>query len=72
MSSISTITHDAETGCRIGRCGDWYVRVRRGGVSFDLSLSLDRWEDTFGGMMLDQAARLLGMPQGDLYEWGRG
>jgi hypothetical protein len=72
VSPISTITHDVETGCRIGRYGDWYVRVRRGGVSFDLSLSLDRREDTFGALTLDQAARMLGMARGDLYEWGRG
>lgn len=72
MSQISTISRDEETGCRIGRCGDWYVRVRRGGSAYDLSLSLERWEEMLTGMTLDQAARMLGLPQGELYDWGRG
>lgn len=65
---ISTIGRD-EHGQRVGRCGDWYVRARRG--SYDLALTLDNWEGVFSGLTIDQAARLLGLPQGDLHEWGR-
>jgi len=76
VNVLLTIGRDDMTDCRVGRCGDWYVRVRRGGASFDLALPpFDGWDDAkaeFTGLTLDQTARLLGVPQGDLYEWGRG
>lgn len=76
MTEISTIDRDALTGQKVGRCGHWYVRARSGGSSFDLALPpFKSWEESeveFTGLSLDQTARLLGLPQGDLYEWGRG
>jgi hypothetical protein len=76
MTTISTIDRDDMTGYRVGRCGDWYVRARRDGGSFDLALPpFESWEDAkaeFIGLTLDQTARLLGVPRGDLHEWGRG
>lgn len=76
MSKLFTIGRDDETDCRVGRCGDWYVRACRGGASFDLALPpFKSWEtlaSEFAGLSLDRAARALGVPQGELYEWGRG
>jgi hypothetical protein len=76
VNEIVSIDRDDMTGCRVGRCGDWYVRARPNGGSFDLALPpFESWEDAkaeFIGLTLDQASRLLGVPQGDLHEWGRG
>jgi hypothetical protein len=75
VTAITTITRDPITGYRAGRCGDWYVRARRGGGSFDLALPpFEGWDEVsaeFIGLTLDQASRLLGMPRGELYDWGR-
>lgn len=73
---IRTLAPDPMTGYRVGRCDDWFVRARPGGSSFDLALPpFEGWEDAkaeFLGLTLDQTARLLGVPRGDLHEWGRG
>lgn len=72
------ITHtswDYATGYRTGRCGEWYIRVRHDGVTFDLAKPpFQNWEKAnqeFVGLSIDQASRLLGLPRGDLFAWGR-
>jgi hypothetical protein len=74
MNEIRDTSRDALTGYRVGRCGDWYVRVRRDGSSFDLMRPpFESWDDIASdstGLTLGQAARVLGIPQGDLYRWG--
>ena len=76
MSEIVSIERDELTGYRVGRCGNWYVRARRDGASFELTQPpFKSWNDIsseFTGLTLNQAARLLGLPQGDLFEWGSG
>jgi hypothetical protein len=79
VKAIISLGRDEMTGYRVGRCGDWYVRARRGGLAFDLRpsrySSFSSWDDVPSdliGLTLDQTARLLGVPRGDLHEWGRG
>lgn len=76
MTEITTIDRDALTGQKVGRCGKWYVRARSGGSSFDLASppfkSWDEAEAEFTGLTIDQTSRLLGVPKGELYAWGRG
>lgn len=75
MSKIRSIDRDPLTGYRVGRCGSWYVRARPGGQAYDLARPPpESWEELrseFTGVAIDQTARLLGVPRGDLYEWGR-
>lgn len=71
---IETLFRDELTGQRVGRCGDWYVRSR-GRNAFDVVPrdKFGKWDDVpsdYSGLLLDQAARMLGVPQGDLYNWG--
>lgn len=74
MTEITSTAHD--DGYRTGRCGDWYIRARSKGATYDLAMPpFKRWEEArseYMGLTLDQAARLLGIPRGDLYEWGCG
>lgn len=75
MTEIISLSRDELTGYRVGRCGDWYVRARRGGSSFDLRQptysSWDAVPSEYIGLTLDQTARVLGIPRGDLHAWGR-
>jgi len=75
VTEIVNTSRDHDTGYRVGRCGDWFVRVRRDGATFDLARPpFEGWADAKGdliGLTLDQASRLLGVPRGDLYEWGK-
>lgn len=73
--TISGTSRDHDTGYRTGRCGNWFVRVRRDGVTFDLARPpFEGWEEAkseFIGLTIDQASRLLEIPRGDLYDWGK-
>lgn len=75
MSQIRSTGRDELSGYRVGRCGDWHIRARPGGVSFNLALPpFESWDEAkaeFIGLSIDQTARLLGVPRGDLHEWGR-
>jgi hypothetical protein len=72
---ITDESRDKLSGYRTGRCGEWYVRVRPDGATFDLALHpFLGWEKTsaeFVGLSLDQTSRLLGVPRGELFDWGR-
>ncbi len=73
---ISTVYHDDLTGRRVGRCGEWLVRAQHDGTSFDVAHPpVKSWNEIpsdSSGLPLDVAARVLGVPQGELYKWGRG
>jgi hypothetical protein len=73
MSKIINTYVDQETGLREARYGSWRVRVRMGGVAFDaMSTENEKWSQARPehlGLSLDEAARLLEIPRGDLYTW---
>lgn len=65
---------DRWSGYRTGRYGEWLVRTRPGGAVFDLARSpFNGWEKAdYKDLTLDQASRILGVPRGELYDWGCG
>jgi hypothetical protein len=73
--AITALPPDPQTNYKVARYGEWYIRARPDGASFDLALPpFKSWEDAkteFVGLSLDHTARLLGVARGDLHAWGR-
>lgn len=73
---IKTLMARDDDGLRIGRCGEWLIRVRAFGSAFDLAPAenFDRWANSVAHADLDlpTTARMLGLAQGDLYLWAQG
>lgn len=64
---------DMATGWKTARCGKWIVRARPNGTYDLAAFPFEGWDGptVTKDLALDHAARLLSVPRGDLYAWGR-